>query len=110
MQLAERRLGNQRYQAKDFEGARKHYERAKSIVDLVQGLGLAEQQEIDSNRVLTLLNLAALFLATREHRKAVRCCTEALQLDPGNRKALIRRAKASMKAHDYKACLRICCS
>lgn len=102
LQLTERRQGNQRYQCKDFEAARKHYEGAKSIVDMIQGSGATEQQEIDNNRVTILLNLAALHLATKENRKAVQCCSEALQLEPNSKKALLRRGKANMRMHNYK--------
>lgn len=37
-----------------------HYERAKSIVDIVAGMGKAEQEEIDSNKVSVLLNIAGI--------------------------------------------------
>ena len=102
LQLVERRQGNQRYKAKNFTAARHHYERAKSIVDLVRGEGPREQDEIDLNRMTILLNLAALFLATKENAEAVQYCTQALQLDENNKKALMRRAKASLRMHNFK--------
>ena len=71
-------------------------------MDLVKGQGPDEQAEIDSNRVAVLLNLAALFLGTREYSSAEQCCTEALQTDGSNGKALTRRAKANSKLHNYE--------
>jgi len=50
MQLVERRKGNERYREREFAPAKNHYERAKSILDMVRGQGQAEQDEIDSNR------------------------------------------------------------
>jgi hypothetical protein len=41
------------------------YERARGVVELVQGLGAADQGEIDSNRVAVNLNLAAAHLALK---------------------------------------------
>lgn len=102
MQLTERRRGNERYHVKDFRAAKHSYERAKSILDLIKGAGPAEQEEINVNRVAMLLNLAALFLATKEHQAAVQACTEALELDGGSSKALLRRAKAATRMHDYQ--------
>ena len=103
-QLVERRRGNQRYQAADFVAAKHCYERAKGILDLIQGQGAAEQEEIDVNRIKILLNMAALHLATREYSKAASFCTEALQLDKENRVALLRRAKAYSAMHEYQVC------
>jgi hypothetical protein len=51
-----------------------------------------------------LLNLAALHMATQEGQHAVKCCSQALTLDPKSCKALLRRAKALLKIHDYQAC------
>lgn len=98
----ERRMGNQRYQAADFEAARHCYEKAKGILDLIKGQGEAEQQEIDANRVKVLLNMAALYLATKEYSKAISCSTEALQADENNKVALLRRIKAYTRMHEYQ--------
>ena len=102
LQLLERRQGNERYRLGNFEAAKQHYNRAKAIVDLVKGQGPDEQAEIDSNRVAVLLNLAAVFLGTCEYSSAEQCCTEALQTDGSNGKAMIRRAKANTKLHNYE--------
>jgi hypothetical protein len=59
LQLVERRKGNERYRAKEFAQAKYHYERAKSILDMVRGQGQAEQDEIDSNRYIEGCTLPA---------------------------------------------------
>ena len=58
LQLSERRRGNECYRRGQMDQAMYHYERAKSIVDIVAGMGKAEQEEIDSNKVSVLLNIA----------------------------------------------------
>lgn len=78
------------------------YERAKSILDIIQGQGAAEQDEIDANKVKVLLNMAAVYLATKEYSKAVIACTEALQVDGQSKVALLRRAKAYTRMHEYQ--------
>ena len=50
LQLMERRKGNEQYRAKEFAAAKHHYERAKTILEAVRGLGQAEQDEITTNR------------------------------------------------------------
>ena len=69
---------------------------------MVRGQGDAEQEEINANRVKVLLNMAALYLATKNHSKAVACCTEALQADEHSRIALLRRVKAYIRMHEYQ--------
>ena len=51
----ERRKGNDRYRAGDFEAAKYHYQRAKAVVDMVKGQGEADQAEIDANKVSSTL-------------------------------------------------------
>lgn len=101
-QLTERRSGNEHYQHQRFEKALRHYERALSIVELVQGLSSADQVEIDSNRQTVLLNMAAVHLATERHGQAVEYCNRVLATDPTNVKALMRRAKALALRHEYQ--------
>lgn len=79
-----------------------HYTRAKSIVDMVKGMGSADQEEIDSNKVLVLLNIAAVQMERGEHAAACGSCTEALALDPKSVKGLVRRAQCHIARHEYK--------
>jgi tetratricopeptide (TPR) repeat protein len=99
--LTERRQGNTAYRTGDYPKALEHYERAKSIVELVRGLSRADQNEVDLNRVAVLCNIGAVYLATKEFGAAVDICNKALELDPGCVKALTRRCKAFIGRHEY---------
>jgi Tfp pilus assembly protein PilF len=55
---------------------------------------------VDANRVAVLLNIAAVAVEKAEFRTAAQLCSRALALDPGSRKALLRRAKAHMGRHE----------
>lgn len=50
-----------------------------------------------------LLNLAAGHIALKEFGAATRRCNEAVDLDPQNIKALLRRAKAHTGRREYEA-------
>ncbi|CAN0166434.1 unnamed protein product [Ascophyllum nodosum] len=52
----------------------------------------SEQKELDEIRQACLLNSAACFLACQELDQTLDCCYQALREDPGNVKALYRRA------------------
>jgi tetratricopeptide (TPR) repeat protein len=99
--LTERRQGNEKYRCGDYQGALYHYQRASAVVDFVKGLSRADQAEVNINRVAVYLNIAAAKLALGEYSAAVDKCTAALDLDPQNVKALVRRARAEMKRHEY---------
>ena len=100
-QLTERRRGNELYKARKFGQAMKHYSTALSIVEFVVAQNPLDQEEVEKNRVLCLLNIAAAHLALAEHGAAAKRCTEALALEPGNVKALLRRAKAFIGRAEY---------
>lgn len=101
-QLTERRTGNEHYKQQRFEKALRHYERALSIVELVQGLSSSDQAEIESNKQSVLLNIAAVHLAAQSYGQAVKYCTRVLSSEPTHTKALMRRAKALTLRHEYK--------
>ncbi|KAK9835278.1 hypothetical protein WJX84_006359 [Apatococcus fuscideae] len=101
--LTERRSGNDHYKQCRFVKALKHYERALSIVELVQGMSQADQAEIDTNRQTVLLNMAAVHLALERHGQAVTLCSRVIEADPTSIKALLRRAKALASRHEYQA-------
>ena len=103
MQLTERRQGNSAYRSSNYAQALQHYERARSIVDLVRGLSRADQAEVDVNRVAVLCNIAAVHLATKDFGAASEICSKALEVDPLCVKALSRRCKAQIGRHEYGA-------
>lgn len=88
-----------------MQEALQHYSRARAIIDYVSGASLADQAELDVNRVAVYLNLAAVRLSLKQYRQASQDCTKALELQPGNVKALLRRAKAFMYLHEYAVSL-----
>ena len=63
----------------------------------------AEQHEIDANLVTVMLNTAAVQMELGEYRQAAATCSDALRLEPGNAKGLLRRAKALSHMHDTQA-------
>ncbi|KAK9809910.1 hypothetical protein WJX72_001445 [[Myrmecia] bisecta] len=101
--LTERRRGNDHYKAGQHEQALVCYERAKSIVELVNALSAADALEVDRNKVAVYLNIAAVHLAVQHHQAAARMCRKALELQPQNVKALVRRSKAYMGRHELQA-------
>jgi len=99
--LEERRKGNDLYKQRKFKAALSQYERALGIVELVVGMSGQDQKEVDRNRISTYLNIAAVHLAQKRPNEAKRFCDKAVDLDPENIKALLRRAKALVMAHEY---------
>lgn len=94
VQLTERRRGNEAYTARDFARAHEHYARADAIVETVEALSRADERELETCRLAVRLNLSALALARGEPREAEVQATRALEIDPYNAKALLRRARA----------------
>ena len=92
--LQERRKGNTAYSAGQYDDAERYYVRAKSIVDLVEGLSMADQEEVVANAVAVNCNLAAVYLARGDFGAALGAAEDALGLDAGCEKALARKAKA----------------
>lgn len=99
--LTERRQGNNEYKAGNFAAALYHYERARSIVELVKGLSRVDQAEVDVNRVAVECNIAAVHLSTQDYGAAKAAASRALTIDPYCLKALSRRVKACIGRHEY---------
>ena len=95
-QVQLRRKGNDLYKARRFVEALKEYESALGICNFINALSSPDQFEIDTNKQACLLNVAAVRMAMSEYGAAEKLCTEALELDSMNIKALLRRAKARM--------------
>lgn len=102
MQLIERRKGNDYFRRGDLKQALTLYQRAKSVVDLVEGMTPEDQAEIDTNKATVLLNIAAVHLTNKDYADAAENCSAALVLQPGSVKALIRRAKCFCFMHEYQ--------
>lgn len=63
--MTERRQGNEAYRSRNYTKALHHYERAKAVVEFVEGLSRADQAEVEVNKVAVYLNLAAVHMATQ---------------------------------------------
>lgn len=70
------------------------------LINMLCALCCILQAEVDANRVAVLLNIAAVAVEKAEFRTATQLCSRALALEPGSRKALLRRAKAHMGRHE----------
>ncbi|KOC71330.1 Peptidyl-prolyl cis-trans isomerase D [Habropoda laboriosa] len=56
---------------------------------------------IENTKVTLLLNLAAVNIKEKEYREAIKLCSEVLQLNKNNSKALFRRSQAYMGLNEY---------
>ncbi|BES90588.1 Cyclophilin type peptidyl-prolyl cis-trans isomerase/CLD [Nesidiocoris tenuis] len=56
-------------------------------------------------KVVCLLNAAAVSLKFEDHKRVLRLCSEALEIDPNNVKALFRRAQSNRHLSNYEAAL-----
>lgn len=108
-QVRKRVRGNELYAARRFAEALEEYEHALVILESVEdaeGRG-GDQSDVNKllreNKVRCLLNCAAAHMSPdlASYGAAVSCCNRALELDPGNAKALARRAKAHSLRGDY---------
>ncbi|KDD76940.1 hypothetical protein H632_c60p2 [Helicosporidium sp. ATCC 50920] len=102
--LQERRAGNALFRQRLWGEAIEKYTRAASIVELIEALSSADQDEVDSNRAAVWLNLAAAHLHRGEPGEAERFCSRALELRP-SAKALLRRARARAAGRRFEAAL-----
>jgi FK506-binding protein 4/5 len=86
--------GNELFKTGLLSRAVKKYRFALSFVDSEFTLSAAERAERRPIRAAIHLNLAACSIKAGVWESAVEHCTDALALDPGNPKALLRRGKA----------------
>lgn len=96
-----RMLGNQLYESQSFVEALQKYTEALSIVNLVRGTNDGDQGEIDKNRMATLMNIAAVNMATQDFGAAISRLTEANRILPNHPKLLMRRARAFTERGDF---------
>ena len=102
LQLTERRRGNDYFRKGLLDKAMCQYQRAHTVLDMIEGMGKDDQEEIDINKSVVLLNIAAVQLARQEFAAAADSCSAALKLQPDNIKGLVRRAKCYSNMHEYK--------
>nr|GME18553.1 Peptidyl-prolyl cis-trans isomerase FKBP65 [Ipomoea batatas] len=88
--------GNSWFKAGKYERASKRYEKAASFIEYDSSFNDEEKQQTKVLKVACKLNNAACKLKLKDYENAVTLCTEVLEIDPRNVKALYRRAQAYM--------------
>ncbi|NXK89321.1 FKBP6 isomerase, partial [Formicarius rufipectus] len=96
----EREFGNYFFHKQDFRVAKQRYKRALSILDRSSS-SEAEQNQINTSKVLLLLNLSLTYLKLECPERALKYGKEALEMDQGNAKALFRCGQACLCMKEY---------
>lgn len=65
-----------------------------------------ETKEFDALKISSELNIAACKLKTGQYDEVIRCCSQVLNVDPKNVKALLRRARGHRLSDDFEASAR----
>ncbi|NXY78423.1 FKBP6 isomerase, partial [Glareola pratincola] len=97
----EREFGNYLYRKQHFESAKDRYKRAFSILGRSPS-SEAEQRQIDSSKLLVLLNLSLTYLKLERPARALACGEKALEIDKRNAKALFRCGQACLCMTEYE--------
>ncbi|XP_049851751.1 AH receptor-interacting protein [Schistocerca gregaria] len=96
-----REKGNQLYKEKNFDEAAGLYAEALGLLEqlmLNEKPGDEEWNELNKMKIPLLLNYSQCKLYKREYYQVIEHCSTVLKDDPGNVKALFRRAKANVGA------------
>ncbi|XP_049776155.1 AH receptor-interacting protein isoform X3 [Schistocerca cancellata] len=96
-----RERGNQLYKEKNFDEAAGLYAEALGLLEqlmLNEKPGDEEWNELNKMKIPLLLNYSQCKLYKREYYQVIEHCSTVLKDDPGNVKALFRRAKANVGA------------
>ncbi|MBA0599810.1 hypothetical protein Gorai_006014, partial [Gossypium raimondii] len=93
--------GNALFKAGKYERALKRYEKAFRFIEYDSSFSDEEKQQAKMLKVTCNLNNAACKLKLKDYKKAKKLCTEVLELDDRNVKALYRRAQAYMELVDF---------
>ena len=102
---AEKASGNEFFREGQLEEASKSY--SKALLAVNQAFREAEDETqlkslVQEVQIPGLLNLALCYLKlNRDVKNAVVHCTSVLQIEPGNIKALYRRAQAHLSLQDF---------
>lgn len=105
---AEKSSGNDFFHKGELEEASKAY--SKALLAVNQAFREAEEEAdlrplVQEVQIPSLLNLALCYLKLgRDINNAVLHCSSVLQIEPGNIKALYRRAQAHLHLQDFSQC------
>eukprot|EP01059_Diplonema_ambulator_P026104 TRINITY_DN4328_c0_g1_i1.p1 TRINITY_DN4328_c0_g1~~TRINITY_DN4328_c0_g1_i1.p1 ORF type:complete len:437 (+),score=204.14 TRINITY_DN4328_c0_g1_i1:34-1311(+) len=98
--------GNDFYKAKRVALAIRKYEKAIEFLDDETSTDDAQKQVLKSTKVPLYTNLAAAQLFENNFKKCIETCGKALDIEPENTKALLRRAKAYNGVDSWTECRR----
>ena len=91
---AKRVEGNEFYKGKRMSMATKRYKKALECLGSDYKFSDEQKKEAKKMKVLCHNNIAAVALFTKDYAAAVDACNKALEIEPSNDKALVRKAKA----------------
>ncbi|KAM9257454.1 LOW QUALITY PROTEIN: inactive peptidyl-prolyl cis-trans isomerase FKBP6 [Cariama cristata] len=97
----EREFGNYLYRKRHFESAKDRYKRAFSILGRSPS-SEAEQCQINTSKLLVLLNLSLTYLKLERPARALAYGEKALEIDQRNAKALFRCGQACLCMTEYE--------
>ncbi|KAH0638199.1 hypothetical protein KY289_038114 [Solanum tuberosum] len=92
--------GNVLFKAGKYVRASKRYEKAVSFIEYDSSFSDDEKQQVKLLKVSCNLNNAACKLKLKEYKEAAKLCSEVLEIDSKNVKALYRRAQAYIQLVD----------
>ncbi|KAG1678040.1 hypothetical protein FOA52_000836 [Chlamydomonas sp. UWO 241] len=101
--LEERRAGSAASKDGRHQDALTSFGRALAIVEFVRGGTPADQEEVDRNRLASLLALASTHDALKDYGAAAARASQALELQPRSVAARLRRARALALRGEYEA-------
>ncbi|XP_076641497.1 cyclophilin 40 [Halictus rubicundus] len=96
--------GNYYFSRKNYVDAGRKYKKALRYYNWMNKMVDKPDSSDDpmtNTKIVILLNLAAVKLKKKKHREALKLCTEVLQIDKNNSKALFRRSQAYMGLNEY---------
>lgn len=101
--------GNALISGGNIEMAAQHYVKALQYCSKVSNADEEERKQLDSLKLASNLNLAMCYIkmdTQPSYKKAVNCCTQALEISSNNTKALYRRAFAYDKLNQLDDALK----
>ncbi|CAL7936946.1 unnamed protein product [Xylocopa violacea] len=100
--------GNHYYLRKNYIDAGRKYKKALRYYKwMIKTADVPDSsnESVENTKVALLLNLAAVKLKGKNYRDALNLCSEVLQLNNNNSKALFRRSQAYMGLNEYNLAL-----
>jgi len=95
----EKDQGNSCFKSGDTKGALYHYHLALLCVKGLHGENDTQKKQREDIHTTVNNNMAAVYIKEAKFEKAINCCTEVLNRDPNNTKALYRRGKAYLETN-----------